>query len=261
MDLIIISITLSFLILVSILDLLTRETPYFISFAFILIGFFANLILLTQNFSWFLIINIILAFLISYFKYRLGLWGGGDFLMFLGIVFYLNLAFPFLEFNVFYYLFSLYLATLVYNIIYVLIIYFKHKFFNKYETIFFIFFFLLFFINKFLAIFLLLLWLIVVINKLDLLYFTKKVSINELKEEDWIAYEVYKDDKVVLEPEEFKEGIDEQTIKKLKQLGIKNVYIKDGIPYLPAFLLAYLFLLAFSFFDFSFSEILLTILT
>ncbi len=252
MDLIVVSITLSFLILVSILDLLTKETPYFVSFAFILIGFFANLILLIQNFSWFLIINIILAFLISYFKYKLGLWGGGDFLMFLGMAFYLNLTFPFLKFSVLYYLIFLYLATLIYNILYVLVIYFKNKFFSKYELIFFIFSFFLFFLDKFLAIFPLLLWLIVVINKLDLLYFTKKISIDQLKEEDWIAYKIYKNDKIILDPKDFKEGIDEQTIKKLKELGIRSVYIKDGIPYLPAFLLAYLFLLTFSFFDFFF---------
>ncbi len=246
MDLIVPAITTSFLLLVSFLDLLTKETPYFISFPFLIVGFFSNVVLFFFYPSFFLIINIILAFLISYLKYKFGLWGGGDFLMFLGMSFYLNLTFPYLKFNILYFLFALYLSTLFYNIIYVFFIYFKKNLFSKYELIFIFLLFAFWFINKFFFFFIFLFWILIMIHKLDLLYFTKKVSINNLKEEDWIAYKIYREKEIVLDPKKCREGVDEETIQKLKQLKVEVVYVKEGIPYLPAFFLAYLFLL-FSF--------------
>ena len=241
-------VLVGYLILVSILDMITKETPYFISFPFLLIGFFSNILLFLNNFSIFLVINILLAFLISYFKYRYGLWGGGDLLMFIGVSFYLNLIFPTIKFSIIYFLFFMYIATLFYNTSYVLFYYFKEKLMSKYELILIFLLIITFFLNKTFFIFLLLIYLMIIVNKVDLFIFTKKVDIDDLKEEDWIAFPVYKNNKKILDPKDVKEGITKEIIRDLKKKGVKSVYIKEVVPYLPTFLIG--FLLMYWFFNY-----------
>jgi hypothetical protein len=238
---------LFYLFAVAVIDLKTKETPYFLSFPFILSGLLANIVFLVKNYSLILLIsiflNLMLAFSISFLKYRFGFWGGGDFLIFIGTSFYLNLIWPYFG-NFFWFLISLYIATLFYNTFFLLFIYFKSRLFHYYELIFFILIFLSLLLtnNIIFALFFFLLWLIIVLHKTDLLVFTKKTSINNLKEEDWLAYPIFKEDKEILNSKDVPYGFDNETIKKLEKERISFVYIKDGIPYLPAFFIALIIL-------------------
>jgi Flp pilus assembly protein protease CpaA len=234
----------------AILDLKTKETPYFLSFSLILSGVLSLIINLLTNFQISLIeiyfINLLSAFFISFFKYKLGFWGGGDFLVFVGTSFFITILFPFL-FSPLLFLIFIYIATLFYNTFYLIFIYLKENFISKYEIIFFVLL-LASLISKnfFLSLFILIIWLFIVLHKLNTLYFIKKIPVKNLKEEDWLAYEVYKNNEVILKPSDVKEGLTKEHIKLLKEKNVKFVYIKDGIPYLPTFLLGFLLMLFFS---------------
>ncbi len=70
----------------------------------------------------------------------------------------------------------------------------------------------------------------------------KYVEPEKLTEGDWIAKDVYVDGKYVCGPKDL--GIEKSQIRKLmkyRQLGkIKKVLIKEGIPFVPSFLIAFL---------------------
>lgn len=66
----------------------------------------------------------------------------------------------------------------------------------------------------------------------------KYVKPSALTEGDWIAEEVKHKGKVITGPKDL--GISRYQIQELKDLGIKKIKIKNGIPFVPSFLLAYI---------------------
>ncbi len=62
------------------------------------------------------------------------------------------------------------------------------------------------------------------------------MKVSELTEGEWIAKPVIINGKKICSPEDL--GISNRQIKLLKKLKIKNVLIKRGIPFVPAFLIA-----------------------
>ncbi|MGV8169162.1 MAG: prepilin peptidase [Candidatus Nanoarchaeia archaeon] len=74
-------------------------------------------------------------------------------------------------------------------------------------------------------------------------YMIKKISVAKLTEGDWVI------EKVKIKDAEkhiyTKTGISEKGIKMLKKMGKKNVAVKEGVPFLPSFLMAYIALLIF----------------
>jgi len=233
--------------LLAIIDLKTKETPYFLSFSLILSGLLSIIIYLIGDFDInsfkIIVFNMIFSFVLSYLKYKFGLWGGGDYLVFIGISFYITILFPFL-FSTVLFLIFVYISTVFYNTFYILLIYLKNKLFSKYE-LFFLFLLIIAILSKNLLFFSLTisLWLLIIIHKINTLYFTKKISINELKEEDWLAYDIYKNNKIILKVNEVREGLSKKDINYLKEKKVDFVYIKEGIPYLPTFLFAFILML------------------
>ena len=69
----------------------------------------------------------------------------------------------------------------------------------------------------------------------------KTIPVSKLTEGDWIAEEVKHKGKVLASPADL--GITLEQIAKLKQFKIAKVVIKEGIPFVPSFLVAYLLLL------------------
>jgi hypothetical protein len=69
----------------------------------------------------------------------------------------------------------------------------------------------------------------------------KEVAINRLTEGDWIYKDVYIGKKLITGPKDL--GISREQIAQLKKYSsqgkIKAVIIKEGIPFIPAFLLAF----------------------
>jgi Flp pilus assembly protein protease CpaA len=64
----------------------------------------------------------------------------------------------------------------------------------------------------------------------------KTVTATELIEGDWIAEPIKHKNKIVYKPN--KVGIEQTEINRLISLKIKSIRVKDGLPYLPAFLVA-----------------------
>ncbi|MBR9676991.1 prepilin peptidase [Candidatus Woesearchaeota archaeon] len=60
---------------------------------------------------------------------------------------------------------------------------------------------------------------------------------------DWIAKTVKINNKIIVGPKDL--GISQQQINTLKKHKIKNVLVKEGIPFVPSFLIAYLLTLFF----------------
>tara|TARA_Y100000310_G_C20547640_1_gene746397 strand:- start:697 stop:951 length:255 start_codon:yes stop_codon:yes gene_type:complete len=71
----------------------------------------------------------------------------------------------------------------------------------------------------------------------------KFISTSKLTEGDWIVDEVKVGKKTVASSKDL--GISHEQILKIKQSGIKKVKIKEGIPFLPSFLLSFIFVLVF----------------
>ena len=71
------------------------------------------------------------------------------------------------------------------------------------------------------------------------------LPIGRLTEGDWIAKEVYVKGKYVCGPKDL--GVSKKQIKLLRQYRqrnlIKNILVKQGIPFIPSFLLALIFTL------------------
>jgi glucan phosphoethanolaminetransferase (alkaline phosphatase superfamily) len=84
------------------------------------------------------------------------------------------------------------------------------------------------------------LWLCVKVIEEELLI--KAYPVKKLTEGDWINEEVKIKGKVIVGPKDL--GITKAQITQLKKLKVKKVMVKEGIPFVPSFLLAYvLFLL------------------
>lgn len=85
------------------------------------------------------------------------------------------------------------------------------------------------------------LYLFMIIKSVEKSCLLKKIEVKNLTEGDWVL------DKVKLKNADkyiyTKTGITEKGIKMLQKSKIKNVLVKEGIPFVPSFLIAYIFLL------------------
>jgi len=77
-----------------------------------------------------------------------------------------------------------------------------------------------------------------IIEKIALI---KKIKTEELTEGDWVINSLNKKNNKKMKIN--KTGITKEEIEKLKKLGIKKVIIKQGIPFVPSFLIGYVALL------------------
>jgi len=66
----------------------------------------------------------------------------------------------------------------------------------------------------------------------------KKVKVKDLTEGDWIQGDIKKGRKIILKYKRL--GVDLKDIRKLKRNKIRKVTVKEGVPFLPAFLIAYI---------------------
>ena len=68
----------------------------------------------------------------------------------------------------------------------------------------------------------------------------KEIPIGKLTEGDWLVSEVKLGKKTISAS---KTGLDSEDIALIKKSSVKNVVVKEGMPFLPGFLLAYIFTL------------------
>ncbi|MGV8086192.1 MAG: prepilin peptidase [Candidatus Woesearchaeota archaeon] len=269
-------ITLIFLIIASIIDIKTREVPDYLSFGLIFIAFAIALAYTIIYKEYFYLINTLLGFVLSliiaYIMFYLGQWGGGDskLIMGLGAIIGFNVFPIFGETNLWFLvlIISIIFFGAAYGLMWSITLAIrKRKIFlenlklwvnrrgiiitrrillviivlltiailtiipKDYTFI------MLFFVSVIYLLFYL--WLFVkVIEETCMI---KEVTINKLTEGDWIYKDVYIGKKFITGPKDL--GVSREQIVLLKKYSakgkIKTVIIKEGIPFIPAFLLAY----------------------
>ena len=71
----------------------------------------------------------------------------------------------------------------------------------------------------------------------------KKILVSKLVEGDWIAKNVIVKGEIVCGPKTL--GVEKKHLTLLKKLKVKSVYVKEGVPFIPGFLLGYILILIF----------------
>ena len=282
MNVLILTISLAALIIASYMDLKKREVADWLNFFLISAGIGISIIysiyFLDYRYVFFSIAGFLLSFLIGYFMYYTGQWGGGDSKMLMGLGAILGFEFAFDSFLVKFYI-NILFAGALYGLAWIIVLFYLHKekVFKKMDAIFrkknttllrrisFIIILvlliiiiitpgrildsqikLIFFIMLFLLYFMNYLW--VFVKAIEKTAMLKSLDVEEVTEGDWIVKDVIIDKKRVCGPSDL--GIDKSQISQLlkyKREGkIDKILIKQGIPFIPSFLLAFIYTLAFS---------------
>ncbi len=271
-SLIIISICLIALLAGSYTDLKTREVPDWLNYALIGIGLsirsLNSLILWDYKPILYGVIGLGIFVGIALIMFYTGQWGGGDakMLMGLGALLGFDLTFSSLSIS---FIIALIFIGAVYGMGWMLVLVIRHwkpfaKQFHEImhkrsvlyvrtavlsvSTILLI---SIFFLKdatiRFLIVVLILLsytllYLYFLIKSVELVCMIKRIPTEKLTEGDWIAEEIKKGKKVIAGPKDL--GISREQIAELKKLKIKEVIVKEGVPFIPSFLLAFIFSLA-----------------
>lgn len=271
-------IALIYLIIATIFDVKTKEVPDWLSFSLIAIALFSNLLYSLISDEWNYIIYSLLGLLVSFLfgslMYYSRQWGGGDTKLLMGLCTLLpkypekllnyfnpNLNFPFLV--------ILLLNILIIGGIYglsmslFLAIKDKNKFlkefsilikkYKQYLILIFIIFLILilfslftntliiafpFFILIFLVIFS-----YIFIKSVENSCMYKMIDVNKLVEGDWVIGNIKSKNKIIYKQKLL--GITEKDIILFKKNKIKKVLVKDGLPFVPAFLIGFIITLVY----------------
>ncbi len=264
------SIALVFLFVGSYTDIRTREVPDWVNFSLISTGVALHAILSISEGSWLPVassgLGLGLGVGIAFAMYYMGQWGGGDakLLMGLGAVIGFDLS------NTFFlsFLINTFFIGAVYGLCYgaLLALRKKEKFVKTFKTIYYqaplfirrgaLFFLgllvvlgiivILFLVNLVLVYIISLLiamialfYLYVFAKSIEKCCMLKKVNPSELTEGDWIAKDVRIKGKQVVGPKDL--GISKRQIEKLKKHNVRKVLVKEGVPFVPSFLISFLF--------------------
>lgn len=271
----VITYSLSFIALFigSITDLKTREVPDWVNYGLIFSGLGLNLLFSIIYSSSYFIINSIIGlavfFGIAYIMFYTGQWGGGDskILMGLGAMIGIDVGFKTPQFLLGFFINALF-AGAVYGLLWSIYLALKNRKKFKRELnkilanknvakakkfmlaililLFAAFFFAeLYYLKIFvlsLALILLTafyLWIFVKAIEKSAMY--KFVEPSKLTEGDWIVHDIYVGKQYICGPKDL--GINKNQIQKLihlhKKRKIKKILIKEGIPFVPSFLAAF----------------------
>lgn len=264
-EILLLALTFVCLFLASIEDWKTREVPDYLSYVFIAAAICFRLLWAASDWSLMTLVWIPISFGIfftfSYLMYRAGQWGGGDVKLMAGLSIALS-SFPadgffpyFLNFFM-----NVLIAGSLYGIAMILYLGFKNrkkiklwvidKALIAFVTIFAIAIIFLFKSNFALMFILLLLGISLGLFKylkmVEKYCMEAHVPVKNLTEGDWLIKDV-KIGKTVVKTRPI--GLIEEDLRKLKKLynqgKIKEVLIKVGIPFIPAFFIAFLLTIMF----------------
>ena len=260
------------LIIGSIIDIKIREVPDTLNFSLIFLGFVFALALSISELSIWPILQALFGFLIasviSLVLFYSGQWGGGDAKLLMGIGAIKGLSIGIFGF---YFILEFFLLTMmagaIYGVMWMLFLAVKNRklFLVEYKKlntkkmilikkVLFVTSFciaiLTLLLNPYVELTILMLALIfalffslyffLIVKAVENGCMIKKQNISKLTEGDWVIQ-----DKNISELgiELDKTGISSDQINKLKKSKLKTVVVKEGIPFVPSFLLAYLFML------------------
>ena len=271
------SISLIALFIGSVTDLRTREVPDWINYGLIISGVGLNLLFSIIYSTYYFIINSVIGlavfFGLAYVMFYSGQWGGGDSKMMIGLgaMIGIDVSFTTSQFLVGFFTNALFIGAL-YGLLWSFFLVFrnKRKFWEKFshslmeknvvkakKIILLILVALLppffivggyskIFILSFAFLILLTFYLWIFVKAVEKTSMYRLVEPSKLTGGDWIANDVYVDNQYICGPKDL--GIDKKQINKLIELHkkgkVKRILIKEGIPFVPSFFVAFIFTLA-----------------
>ena len=265
-DVLLISVTIIALSIASFSDIKRREVPDWLSYGLIFVALGLRTIFSFQL-GWTILLNGIIGFIFclgfAYLFYYTGQWGGGDskLLMAMGAIIGISYPFQSSSLNLLWFFLALLFLGAIYGVVWMFFTALKRRKifwpqfvkalrnYNKMHlllgiiTIIFI---AATFWKSFLwpliAFPLGLFYLFLFVAVVEESCFFKMVSVTDLTEGDWLARSVVADKKIVLKKKTLTES-DLELLEKLRKSGkVRKVLLKEGIPFIPSFLLAYLLL-------------------
>lgn len=277
LDILLVISIIIYLLIASIFDVKTREVPDLLSYSLIVITLSIRLLfsILSKNFSFFFagLIGFVIFFIVANLMYYTKQWGGGDAKLLMGmgaalpnypqsLVQYLNPSLNQIPFLLTLFL-NLIIIGAVYALVYSIIISIKNKgkikkefisiinsknFAKARKIIVFSSLLVLIFsliqpkaIIKVIASLciisvLFLFYLIVFLKASEKSALIKKIDVKKLTPGDWITHKIIK--KEMLYDPKKGYGVTQKQIEKIVSSGIKQVEVKQGIPFVPSFLVA-----------------------
>ena len=283
-EVILLVVTILYLLLATISDIKTREVPDWLSYAFIAFALFVKavhaILFNDPKFFFFGLLGLGIAFLIANLMYYTKQWGGGDakVLMGLGVVFISYPSFlvkyfsPSITVSFFFtFILNLFIIGAFYGILYAFLLailnrektkkalkfILEKKSVKKTRNTMFVIiclFLVLSFIfleDNFSRLFLILIaffllvlfYLTIFIRAVEKATLYKTIPVMKLTEGDWIINPIFLKKKLIYSPKSI--GVTKQQILLIKKLRIKNVLVKEGIPFIPSFLIATIISLIF----------------
>ena len=273
-DLVLFSIAFIALVIGSITDIKTREVPDWINFGLIFSGLGIRALYSVITFDWMYlaygVIGLLVFVAIAYIMFYTGQWGGGDSKMLMGLGALIGLPLALKPFPLLAVLFiNIFIAGSIYGLLYSigLAVRNRKKFVKaflkimhnekiiKLRKIILIVFVVLLLLILFLAKNPILQWALIAFVFIAylgfyLIFFIKAIELSSmfsyvdpsrLTEGDWIAKDYKVDGKKICSPKDL--GISKKQIRKLislrKKGKIKKIKIKEGIPFVPSFLIAF----------------------
>lgn len=272
-EVIIYSVILLWLFTASIFDIKTREVPDWLNFSLIAVGLSSRLIysLVSWDYWYFIygVIGLIIAFVIAIVMSYAKQWGDGDSKVLLGIGACLGFNYHFSIFDfsnwpmLIYFLVNSLILGAIYGIFYAFVLGIIHRKrfvleIRRWDKRIFLFplvfslvfsIFSLFFSRPFnlllLSLFLaagLGMYILIFIKIVEKACMYKYVKVGKLVPGDWAAEMIKRNGKLICNK---KDVLDEKQIKLLKRFKVKIVLVKEGIPFVPSFLLGFIFSLIF----------------
>ena len=262
-DVLLAGLIVTVLFIASYTDLRTKEVPDWLSYGFIVAALGVRGIYSFQD-GWEVIVAGLLGFaafyLLALLFYYTHQWGGGDSKLLMGMGAALGITYPFAEssFTPLWFLLLLLFSGAWYGMIWLGVLAIKRRnclfpelrsLIGNHKKLHFsigfgslLFFGAGFFVNSLLLIVTLLValyYLLLFLVAVQSCCFISERDTHTLTEGDWLAEDVVFNGKKVLK----KKTLAQNDIDKLHNHKISSVLIKEGIPFVPSFLIAYLFLL------------------
>ena len=267
LSIILITITFIVLFIASYIDIRTREVPDWLNYGLIFSAFGIRIIY-SFSLGWEIILSGILGFIVclglAFLFYYTNQWGGGDSKLLMGMGAIIGITYPFdaSSWNLLFFFLALLFLGAIYGLIFMVgIAVKKRKIFmkefiksvksKKKLSLFLIILTIILIVFSVLKIYLWpliffplgLFYLFISINIVEKTCFFKKVKPEHLTEGDWLIEDVKVKRKIVMGAK----TLEKEDVWKLRFLErenkIKKVLIKEGVPFVPSFLFAYLLLI------------------
>ena len=275
-DILITSVALLALIIATITDLKSKEVPDYLSYLLIALGFSYRIFysILNYDLYYFLygLLGFGVTFLIGVCLYYSRQWGGGDtkLLMGLGIIFATPPYFIQEKFFLLNLIFNIFLAGAIYGIFYGVYLAFKNKtkflkelkrilegskikFIRTFSFIISAILFILVLLSKdyatriilfgFIIFLMFYIHLWIFVKSVENVCMFKTVQTSKLMDGDWVVEDVIAKKKLIYDKNKL--SVEKKDILRFMKEGVKSVKIKDGIPFVPSFLIGTIVTLIF----------------